>query len=77
MSHFSTRAFAPLAIVLGLLTLGSGCCSPCGAGRPLTSYNYNPVYPTAYNPGYTSAVSYGTVAPVQTGCSSCGGVPAF
>ena len=68
MSHFTARTIAPLALVLGLLTLGSGCCSPCG-GRPLTSYNYNPVYPTAYAPSYQQA--YSTEPPVQTGCSSC------
>lgn len=63
--------FTLLAVALGLLSFASGCCGgPCGRG--LTSYNYNPVYPTAYAPTYSTA-SY--AAP---GCSSCGpGIAAF
>lgn len=58
-----------LTFALGLISIASGCCGgPCG-GRGLTSYNYNPAYPTAYAPTYSTAYNYGT--PAATGCSSC------
>ena len=60
----SRLAFATIAI--GLLSLASGCCSACGCNRPLTSYNYNPAYPTAYAPQYSTAYSV-----PAAGCSSC------
>ncbi|MES2790026.1 MAG: hypothetical protein V4719_10410 [Planctomycetota bacterium] len=53
-------------IALGLLSLATGCCSPCG-GRGLTSYNYSPAYPTAYAPAYSTAYA----VPASPGCSSC------
>lgn len=62
----SRLAFAFLTI--GLLSLTTGCCSPCG-GRPMTSYNYSPSYPTAYAPSYNTAYA----APAAAGCSSCSG----
>ena len=56
---------ALLTITFGLLSLASGCCSPCG-GRPMASYNYSPSYPTAYAPTYSTAY-----AVPSAGCSSC------
>lgn len=60
--------FILLTFTASILTLASGCCGgPCGGGRPLASYNYNPAYPTAYAPTYSTASNYG----VQPGCNSC------
>ncbi len=57
-----------LSITVGLLSLVSGCCSPCGGcgARPMASYNYSPAYPTAYAPQYSTAY-----AVPSAGCSSC------
>ena len=68
---------ALFTITAGFIALASGCCGgPCGGGRPLAAYNYNPVYPTAYAPAYSTAYNYG--GPVQGGCNSCaGGVAPF
>ena len=64
----SMSRFILLTFTASVLALASGCCGgPCGGGRPLASYNYNPAYPTAYAPTYSTAYNYGG----QAGCNSC------